>query len=540
MNTQDLKKQGYCAFRNIAGFPALVILPNDVRPKVLRTFSICLMIVLFTASLPSFSQTQTFLLHNNEKLLFVGNGNVGSEGGLQNHFRRTVAGARPPLTVQTEWLSMYNRPTLSDMYTDELVQKIRTGDDSLLVVQSGTDAAMQKFISLAEESHKAIIIFSEWAGNPVLDPEGMRGFRNKTEAQVGRLRQFQKLTSVPVVPTGLIWYDLLAHPVPFKGLREDYLFVPGSSVQNDLGTLVNVAAIYAGLTGKSPVGLPFWTAFPLELVREIQERVWQLMQDWNNGTAEVRPLPAGMEVPAWPAIVRDGDHILYVGNSFIGTEGGLDNHFRGMTPFMKPPLNIQTRSIIYWGQGLSRMYTDSVLEAIGSRQNDLVVVTSGPPELLKKFRDTIVASGSRMMIHMTWGLNPVINKGGMASFRKQTVKIVEDMEQFEKETGVPVAPCGLVFYDLVADPPDIPGLRTDWVFMVENIHQNHIGTMVNAAVHYAVMTGRSPVGLPMWDPYPPGLIKAVQERAWQIVQEWKAGHPVIKPLPGKMEKPENP
>jgi len=58
--------------------------------------------------------------------------------------------------------------------------------------------------------------------------------------------------------------------------------------------------------------------------------------------------------------------------------------------------------------------------------------------------------------------------------------------------------------------------------------------MVNAATNYAVMTGRSPVGLQMWDPYPPELVKAVQERAWQIVLDWKADKTVIKPVPDNL------
>ena len=123
----------------------------------------------------------------------------------------------------------------------------------------------------------------------------------------------------------------------------------------------------------------------------------------------------------------------------------------------------------------------------------------------------------------------------MQRFNEQTTRLVEQMKSFEKETGVPIAPCGLVFYDLIVDPPDLPlTLRTDWVYMVENIHQNHIGTMANAATHYAVMTGRSPIGLQMWDPYPPELVKAVQERAWRIVQDWKADKTVIKPVPEKL------
>ncbi len=172
-----------------------------------------------------------------------------------------------------------------------------------------------------------------------------------------------------------------------------------------------------------------------------------------------------------------------------------------------PPLTITNTSQIFWGRGLGSMWTDDVLKEISSKQNNIVVVTSGPTDLLNRFHDEITKAGAAMVVHMTWGRNPTINDGGMASFREQTVRIVDSARQFEQDTGVPVAPCGLVFYDLVADPPDVPGLRPDWVFMSENIHQGQIGTMANAATHYAVMTGRSPVGLPMWDPYPPELVK---------------------------------
>jgi hypothetical protein len=64
--------------------------------------------------------------------------------------------------------------------------------------------------------------------------------------------------------------------------------------------------------------------------------------------------------------------------------------------------------------------------------------------------------------------------------------------------------------------------------MVENIHQNHLGTMANIAAHYGVLTGQPPIGLPMWDPYPPDLVKALQMRAWEIIQDWKKGEVNIK------------
>jgi hypothetical protein len=53
--------------------------------------------------------------------------------------------------------------------------------------------------------------------------------------------------------------------------------------------------------------------------------------------------------------------------------------------------------------------------------------------------------------------------------------------------------------------------------------------ITRAASRYAVMTGRSPVGLPMCDPYPPELVEAVQERAWQIVRDLKPDRIVVKP-----------
>ncbi len=491
--------------------------------------SVLLMMLVLTSAL-AHPQNSGSLLANGIKVLFIGNEKVGSEGGLQNHFRRSVKGAEPALSVETDWISMYDKSTLGEMYTDALVDRINKGNDNLLVIQSGSTSAMLKFAKLAAQANKKLIFFEAWEVSPMLDPEGMKGFQKKTKADAERMMEFQKETGILVVPCGLIWYDLLADPVASSGLRDDYLFVPGSSVQNDMGTLVNVSAIYAMTTGKSPVGLPFWTALPDDLVHGIQARVRDLVGAWKVDDVVIKPIADTWEMPAWPALVKDSDHILYIGNSFIGTEGGLDNHLRRMVALAHPPLNIQSRSIIFWGQGLGRMYTDTVLRAIGSRQDNLIVVTSGPIELLKKFNDTITATGSHMMVHMTWGLNPVINKGGLAAFREQTGKIVESMRQFEQETGVPVAPCGLVFYDLIVDPPEIPGLRTDWVFMVENIHQNHLGTIANVATHYAVMTGLSPVGMPVWEPYPQDIVRAVQERAWKIVREWKEGTTVLKPL----------
>jgi hypothetical protein len=459
-----------------------------------------------------------------------------------------VAKASPPLNVRTYWPNMFGAATLADMYTDEVVQRIRRASDQVVVVSSGPDAAMRRFADMTANAGRQMVLYATWADNPMVSAGGMAGFRTATQALVDRARSVEREAEVPVVPSGLIYYDLIADPVDFAGLRPDYLWVPGSSIQNDLGTLVNVSAIYAVTTGRSPVGLPCWEPFDQDLVRQIEERVWRIVRDWRAGEAELKPappegrstpaptvMPDDTAPPAWPAILEDGDRVFWVGNSFIGTEGGLENHFRRLVAAASPALSIRSHSRIFWGQGLGRMRIPDVVREIASGRNDVVVVTSGPSGLLRQFRDDITRAGAQMEVHMTWGRNPAINDGGLASFRERTEGIVRSAKEFERETGVPVAPCGLVFYDLIVDPP-LTGLRLDWVFMVDNIHQNHIGSMANAATHYAVMMGRSPVGLPMWDPYPPELVKAVQERAWQIVQDWKADRFVIKPLPEGAEE----
>ena len=506
----------------------------------LKILQFCLPIVLYlSASSVVAAHANPSLLKYGDSVLFVGNSKVGSEGGLQHHFRRTLALADPAITVATHWFGMYDRPMLKDMYTDEVIERIKTGSDNLVIVQSGSAEAMEQFANLIKSNGKQMVILSEWADNPYLMENGMATFQEATQTHMEQLKKFENEHNIPVTPSGLIYYDLLVDPPAWDGLREDFLFVPGGSVQNDLGTLVNVAAIYAVTTGNSPIGLPMWDPFPPELVKAIEERTWKIVQEWQQGKINMKPVPKNAtfaqqksqmssEEPQWPALLAEGDQIYYVGNSFIGTEGGLENHFPRLITQVEPSMNISTSSDIFWGRGLQSMYTEEVRQNIATGQNDIVVVTSGPTDLLHQFHEDIDKAGSQMVIHMTWGRNPTINEGGLQSFREQTVQIAESMKKFEEETGVPVVPCGLIFYDLIADPPPVEGLRLDWVFMVENIHQNHIGTLSNAAAHYAVMTGRSPVGLPMWDPYPPELVTAVQERTWKIVQDWKGGKIDVK------------
>jgi len=502
-------------------------------------FTIVSFLSLLFNQISSPVQNRQDILKEGDKILFVGNGAVGSEGGLHHHFRRTLKRMQEPLTIETDWIAMYGANSLADMYTDELVERIRTGTDDWVIVQSGDTSDLYRFKKLIQEHGKQMVVYGTWPENPMLPDNSLYSSREDLLQKLIVWKAFESQTAIPVIPCGLAFYDLLVNPPPGHEVRPDYLFVPGSSVQNDLGTVVNIAAIFYTLTGRNPVGLPVWDPFDPELIQYLQEHVKQQLDRWDLGETNLPPISKKSIASAketshmpdskihWQPIIKEGDSVYYVGNSFIGTEGGLENHFPRLLKEITPGFNIATQSDIFWGQPLSRMFTPVVQDNIKSGHYDLVIVTSGDADYMKKFYE-LMPENKEMAIHMTWGWNPTLPNQDLTSFRDRTKQIVNTALEFEKETGVPIIPCGLIFYDLVVDPPPVDGLRLDWVFMEQNIHQNHIGTMANAAAHYAVLTGKSPVGLPMWDPYPLELVEAVQKRAWKIVQDWKQGIIYIK------------
>lgn len=470
------------------------------------------------------------------RILFVGNSKVGSEGGLQHHFRRTIERLPDSTGIHTDWIAMYNRADLSEMMTTDLLHRIETGDDDLLIVQSGPEKAMAEILEKSRKANKEIIFFSEWEDNPFLSGNTWREFSEKTIFSHKSLSQFSREENVPIAPTGLVFHDVLKE-IKQGNLRDDFLFVPESSVQNDLGVYVNIASLLAVLEGGVPDVIPMWDPFADDLLQEILAVARQSINRWNDGSFMTLDQDADIKSdvshnyafdfatsPAWDPVLKKENRLFYIGNSFIGTEGGLENHFPRVLQEVNAPFSIRTRSRIFWGQRLSRMFQPDIVDQIHNEDEEIIIVTSGSRIYLDSFYQEIQKADKQMLVHMTWGRNPTINDGGMESYREQTMDIVRTCRNFEDERNAQVIPCGLIFYSLLVDPPDIDEeLRLDWMFMQENIHQNHLGTMINLAAHFSIMTGLSPVGLPMWDPYPPALVKALQERVWEVVRVWKAG-----------------
>lgn len=499
------------------------------------------------------SRPEATALQDGDQLLFVGGRQIRH---LERHVRWSLGRAGKPLNVRGQTRFEYNA-TLRELADNKKVSSLLHGakakvvvlatgqiqDGNPLVVTNPSVKDMTAFIDLVPKADKQVVLFMTWARNPAGRSGGLEEFRRATEEIVGQVQQVEKQRRVKVMPSGLIFYDLTVDPPATPtGLRQDYLFNTPHSAESSLGLLVNVSALYAVTTGQSPVGLPMWDAYVPTLVKAIQERTWQIVQDWQAGKVVIKPArraesaaimtpvpqPRGTD-PAWPPLVKQDDRMFFVGNSFTAAQGGLPGHLRHVARHASPALRLETHARIFPGTPLGKMYVDEVVKEIKSKRNAVVVATSGEEADRKRFRELITESGAKMVVHLTWGRNPTINNQGLAGFREQTRRIVESGLALEKETGVAVVPCGLIYWDLIADPP-LPGLRQDFVFVYEDIHQNSLGTLANVWAHYAVLTGRSPVGLPTWEPYDQRLVQAVQERVWQVVRDWKERKVTIKPV----------
>lgn len=251
-------------------------------------------------------------------------------------------------------------------------------------------------------------------------------------------------------------------------------------------------------------------------------------------------------------IVMDGDRVRFVGNSYTGNYGGLNNYVAAAVAAGQQGLWLQTfpqDQSWFFGQPLSGM--TSALDAIESEEPyETCVFTSGSLGTMRTFATTLSSLCTNVVLYATWeGANPVVDGPSYAS-RIETV--LSNARQLESEfPQLRVVPAALVFYDLSVEPLfDVP--RLDYLNRSENIHQNGLGTIVNSYVFYAVLTGESPLdvlydyngaqGPAIADGETIGLAdeqapfsgggtvvydaearEAVQRRVWTLVEQWYAG-----------------
>jgi hypothetical protein len=191
-------------------------------------------------------------------MFFVGNSYTGNDGGLPIHIEKAWPSAGVPLAVKTDALYYWGQG-LGSMYTPEVVSAIETGSYDTCVVTSGSLGDMLQFVPLVEQSCDHFVVYMTWARNPTLT--SMDSYRDGTAAIVADMRELEETTDARVVPSGLVYYDLLARP-PRDDLREDWLYYPQNIHQNGAGIALNVYVFYAALLGESPVGIEYDLVLP--------------------------------------------------------------------------------------------------------------------------------------------------------------------------------------------------------------------------------------------------------------------------------------
>jgi len=273
---------------------------------------------------------------------------------------------------------------------------------------------------------------------------------------------------------------------------------------------------------------------------------YQATNGWNgeftlNETAASRrnaPMsvePESIEEVAIKPIISNGDHLLFVGGNFMANDGGIYNYLE--VALRKRGIDITHESIIAADKSLNEMVTREVGEAMMSSKVDVIVITSGDPKVMKQFATKIKDSEKRLVVFMTWEEKHPGNRATVPQYTTATRKAVRTMRQLEKETGATIIPAAVLYHDLITSPPDgMP--RIDYLWRKDDINQNAVGTMANALLMSAMLTGESPAGLNF--DLPPFIVgqrlqdepelrltrelrEMIQYRAWAVAQSWTKG-----------------
>lgn len=220
-----------------------------------------------------------------------------------------------------------------------------------------------------------------------------------------------------------------------------------------------------------------------------------------------------------PVLTSLPGRILFVGDSFTGTNGGLENYVRELAASATPPKKLQADENTQGGATLKiQQGRPSVHDDIRDGHYDVVVLQDDIPELTEHsldpffknaelFVEEIRQAGSQPLLFMAWPyerLNWVTLD-----------EIASAHQKISKKLNVPVAPVGVAFQKAEEQRPSLNMLGDD------KEHETIHGTYVAACVIYATLFGQNPQGLT----YAPDGVSAeeasfLQRVAWETVQEW--------------------
>jgi hypothetical protein len=236
-----------------------------------------------------------------------------------------------------------------------------------------------------------------------------------------------------------------------------------------------------------------------------------------RGEARPQIPPARYEAP-----LPNGGSVFFVGNSFLAWEGrNLPEWVAALGAARGQPFEVGA-DIVPGDLPLAAfLHHPEVEAALASRKYRVWVVqghelepVDHPLEFKSAVRDfnaAITASGGRMVLFMTWEFR----------WRRFMPQLADAYESIGQELGAPIIPVGLVYRDCEASPPrDIAPffLTASPEATAGGLHENKLGTAVNAYSTYSILTGRNPLGQGFAAPgndIDPSMLRYLSDRAWK-------------------------
>jgi hypothetical protein len=196
----------------------------------------------------------------------------------------------------------------------------------------------------------------------------------------------------------------------------------------------------------------------------------------------------------YPALVKDGDSVYFVGNSFFGWhDRPLPEWFASLGLVMSPPIQINVGSDIVFGNTTLAgfLHHPKTREALGSRKYQVYVLQGEELEpvdhkqafhqAVREFNKAIVEAGGRTVLFMTWEFR----------WRKFISELASSYDEIGRELNIPVIPVGLIYWDCNQKPY---GNAHPYWLTGGDLHQNEQGTAVNTYATFAMLTGINPQG----------------------------------------------
>jgi hypothetical protein len=251
------------------------------------------------------------LIHDGDRVLFIGNSYTWHQGGLDRHLKDVFAAAPEPLALETARFTRSGKELSYLFDSTNVVDTIRDHNWDLVILQGGfSDPVLRpqhpifreyvrKFNDVIVASGAQPVIWAVWE-------------QKVHQVQWNIWRRIQEVTheiadslNMPVVHIGEVWGDIRrtgkdgywAPANPDEEYAEAEAFLYGDAVHpTALSVHMNTLILYSFLTEQTCVGLDYEDVNGEyangELEDTVQTRVWNIIQDrlWEGPTS-VRSAP---------------------------------------------------------------------------------------------------------------------------------------------------------------------------------------------------------------------------------------------------------